>query len=559
MDLFVMSMSQKPCVITVHGVGASRKGSTLKGLSKHYGEKLGAHYRAETLWVNGRDYASAASDNPGAPDLIEVNWADVQRSGAGWSATLKNLGRVIFASMHLAEGMGTSRLQKRCLTVFRSLTEIFTVWMVPHIVFVMALASFEPDRRWIPAFFGCGIILWAAVKTWSWSWSLRVGGGLAVGTYLATALFFVFWGRCEDVEAFTGWVSNNYANKQLILPLFFWLLMALTLGWPGRNGLSAQQRLIQLILFYGMVLAISVVGAVLWFVVSAQVPEPGYERWNSLHSQILDEKHYNMWKAEVTHLSLLVMLASLALAVAALYGVRRWRRTAGSGVGCRNGVLVIAAAIPILAAVLAWAVYKDVLLGAELENRDTYDIYRVSALRLIPFLPWILTPLRIIVDILGDVSFITLSDQHALSVRSEVCGRLENLLSWCRRDRRPVVVLSHSLGTVVAASSLSRGVAPEVSLVTTGSPLTSLHERFLDWSLREQEGFRGYPERWTNLWREADYVGGEVQIEDASVANENISPDGPEGSYGHLGYWDDAAVLSCVDRMLSESPQPQMA
>jgi hypothetical protein len=119
---------------------------------------------------------------------------------------------------------------------------------------------------------------------------------------------------------------------------------------------------------------------------------------------------------------------------------------------------------------------------------------------------------------------------------------------------RHVIVFAHSQGTVIAATMLSRMVrvllrSPmRLTLVTVGSPLSTLYRNFLDVVLGQ--GFarlcKQQPERfrWINLCRPSDYIGGAVELE--GVHNRELLTRGD-----HIGYWADADLLAWL-KALSE-------
>jgi hypothetical protein len=85
-------------------------------------------------------------------------------------------------------------------------------------------------------------------------------------------------------------------------------------------------------------------------------------------------------------------------------------------------------------------------------------------------------------------------------------------------------------------------------LVTVGSPVTTLYRNFLGAQIGVEYAAlcKSQPQRfrWFNLYRPADYIGGEVEL-DGVVNRELLTPG------DHLGYWCDRELLAWL-KALSE-------
>ncbi|MBI4659517.1 MAG: hypothetical protein HY735_11810 [Verrucomicrobia bacterium] len=272
-----------------------------------------------------------------------------------------------------------------------------------------------------------------------------------------------------------------------------------------------------------------------------------YEVWQELHSMVLVSGHYDLKKAEWTHLAALTVLGLMALGTATVYALRRWGGIFGkqsSGIGARNAVPWLCGFIPIGTIVVGAALYMDVIVGQTVPSADVLEIYRISALRVIWFLPWLLNPLVIVIDVIGDVIFFALEANKRLSIGSDVERRFLTAIRYARtQTRSDIVVLSHSLGTVISAQFLCALGQDGIKLITTGSPISSLHGRFLNWHLKDLPDFKKYPDHWVNIYRDGDYIGGPIERIESVVQYCHHGG-------GHVGYWDDDDVFRAVQRAL---------
>ena len=169
--------------------------------------------------------------------------------------------------------------------------------------------------------------------------------------------------------------------------------------------------------------------------------------------------------------------------------------------------------------------------GEPLTGEEVLDVYRRSALRIIPYVIAALGPLNIVMDVLGDVAFY-LAKHSGLTISEAACTRLRQLLVELRDpDRSPersIVVVAHSQGSIIAAQVLSAASLADY-LVTVGSPVQSLYRHFLG---HPPEPWTPQVRAWENLFRYGDYIGGPIKGANNSSA----------GQGGHTGYFNDSSV-----------------
>jgi hypothetical protein len=163
------------------------------------------------------------------------------------------------------------------------------------------------------------------------------------------------------------------------------------------------------------------------------------------------------------------------------------------------------------------------------------------------------------------------------SRRDMIHCRIKKILVYYRerlRHRPELIIISHSQGTMVAIEILNdpemawlNSSFSKTSLVTMGSPLTYLYQRYFGHlypSLNEPywEELRQRVDRWLNLFRIDDFVGQEVDFPVQTIAKTPQSwmadfgaavPESsshPIGPRGHTNYWDDEEALEVLRREL---------
>jgi hypothetical protein len=178
------------------------------------------------------------------------------------------------------------------------------------------------------------------------------------------------------------------------------------------------------------------------------------------------------------------------------------------------------------------------------------DIYVASALRLLPLLPWLVGPLRVFVDTLGDV-LLYLDDEGHLgkSPVKEICqARFHKALSWVETAHpgEPILVLAHSQGTVIAVDVLARPTRDNVFFVTLGSPISSLY-----WRMAGITSV-AFPVsiNWLNIYRTGDYISGGRGIKTEWAPSTVQVTDECLGPGRHTGYFEDRSVWEVISTCL---------
>lgn len=137
-------------------------------------------------------------------------------------------------------------------------------------------------------------------------------------------------------------------------------------------------------------------------------------------------------------------------------------------------------------------------------------------------------------------------------VRAELRGRLKNRLR--RRDYRGVMVIAHSMGSIIAYDALRELGREEPDLhvdhfVTIGSPLGIPHVKLKMAEESDRLRTPSVVKRWTNMADRRDLVSldthltddydanmDDVKVQDDLVVNGYVSPNGKENHHKSYGY-----------------------
>ncbi len=203
-------------------------------------------------------------------------------------------------------------------------------------------------------------------------------------------------------------------------------------------------------------------------------------------------------------------------------------------------------------------------------------------------IPLAAKPAAALLDALGDV-FYWFVPSPKLNTRVETRSRFDAALSHLvdNPGHQHIVVFAHSQGTVIATDALCElarsvqaaakshhglqsfavmplaklGVALQgsnqrITLVTVGSPLSSLYRAFFGVTMGQDylHLCRSQPQRfaWVNVCRAADYIGSRVDL--PGVQNYLLATPGD-----HTGYWCDPVLLQWLGRYVAGQGVAQAA
>ena len=142
----------------------------------------------------------------------------------------------------------------------------------------------------------------------------------------------------------------------------------------------------------------------------------------------------------------------------------------------------------------------------------------------------------------------------------------EKVVAAIDRPRERVIVVAHSLGSVIAADavlSLTASCAAEMTLVTMGSPLLRLLHRLLPGEYPAPAGLRaglvsrGVIQQWINVYRPADMVGAALFAGEAGDHATDVWFVGwLPPLHAHLNYWNDPAILGLILQGIASDAMP---
>ncbi|MGI9410094.1 MAG: hypothetical protein ACR2OV_08470, partial [Hyphomicrobiaceae bacterium] len=149
-----------------------------------------------------------------------------------------------------------------------------------------------------------------------------------------------------------------------------------------------------------------------------------------------------------------------------------------------------------------------------------------------------------------------------LEFRRRLRERLRKLLEDLNASFGPfdrTVMVGHSLGTMIAIDILGSPEAKDdttgkVELVTLGSPYSAVFNHYFPhmFAPARIELFTSV-ERWTNIYRENDYVGTNLTDGDCGVAEVAQPP------FGHLEYFSDDGVVREIAAILDQDNKADSA
>jgi len=345
----------------------------------------------------------------------------------------------------------------------------------------------------------------------------------------------------------TSILAKTYCTIQILAAL---LLLASTIDVLLSHGTAAKLwhvRLARLAFLYIPMLFVACAGPLLLAGCSVLLPSNTVAAqlvvdWESAFRQGFDTKWYSgdIFVYNFAIAEILMTITVSAIPLFALVGTLLYF-CFPTGKFARSWLfsLLIFAPICLALNLVAILAMQTQLVSIPTVDWRVIQTYRVSALRVIPFLPFLVGPLTILLGIAGDVVFYVLPNSSPLSSRGVTTSRLKELLARVDPACRSYCVFSHSQGSVIAVDALSERNDSRAVLVTLGSPIEALYRQFLD--IMPGSQIPGTCNcRWINLFRHGDYIGGTIP---RATVNRDI------GTGGHVNYWDDPLFKQAINTM----------
>jgi hypothetical protein len=559
-------------ILAVHGVGSPPLGTILSEIAAREEICNPALYVRTDLLSDGQCFPCAIGEAHGTR-IMEVNWGDLRRPMRTPFGIIRHLVLLMSAMLTVPLALCCDGAAgQKALGVYRAVFETIIFWAVLFPVITMLITT-SPTKAIAAAFAGSGAaflcilaFVFAKFSSWYkagyvWSIAIVIVGTIAVGLREASFHFLTL------ISA-RIYVAAQVLLAALLSVCAFQLLFR-------RQGLTVEQRLGHLALLYFPFAILSGLGALLWSAalypsksLSHLFKQQRFESWGAV---FLKGLHYDLRPVEWVFTLAIGLAGTLALSVALRYlltaraetksrNVRdvEHRGKAESGLRAQDGIGFLLYAMPIILAiascyfvldflgyssnaVAAWAGRFSFQHGAGASGTEVLDVYRTSALRVIPFLGFLVGPLTIVVDIMGDIVFF-LAD-GAFSIRREAVHRVASGLRAIALSGSTPIIVCHSQGTVLVREALKGVTEGPLQLLSLGSPMESLYLRFLGW---RPSGRTGASLHWINGYRTGDYIGGPIQ-----AANRNVEL----GAGGHTGYWSDPCVWRIVTTLAGSATQ----
>src|SRR4051812_12288292 len=467
-------------LLVIHGVGNAAPGATLLETSRGLRTAAASAQRAD-LVIDGVVYPRLTLRESPIAEIIEINWTDIARPRPNPLSVADYAVRIVAALLAVAARMaGGATMAARLY--YWSFEALLVFCIYPAITVMLCLAA--PPGATIPiglaaSAFVAGLTLYLQ----------RFGRGLSLGWVWAAGIALTAilraTGRGSD-EMLVNVTAALYIGSQAITGIF---LFAALIGVATRRPLSADRRIANAALLYFPLFILSALGALLWAVsfmaVQIVMPSDGrFNAWQDLYSRALSRLGYDLTLVEFTFAALVSLVGAGFVAVGVVY-ISRSRATdvnrdRNAGALARDGVRLVLAAGGVLFAGLSivYLVSSAIRWHSDL-NMSVLRVYSISALRFVPYLTLLVGPLATVTGIIVDVLFYV-ADLAPVGTAETLRARFRTALDHAGRQGLPVVVAGHSQGSVIAVDVVGQTAAsPPELVVTAGSPLDSLYQRFL--------------------------------------------------------------------------------
>jgi len=514
--------------IAVHGVGIPAPGEIVEELSRLYPDKS---YSRSDVVINGTAFARLVPDDERAPHIIEVNWSDIERpqrsvlGAAEWVVALSfALTRAKFE---------WTKVRLLVSTWNRLFFESVLLWILFPVLLGFANANLS---RYALLSADLVVIGLAAITLFINRGTTRmaqVAGTVALGVLVLLTLLLAF--RPEVLRYLNPIAVRAYGLAQMFAGVLIFLT-AINVAWLALRGeLTVHTALARLAFSYLPLVLLSALGSIVWAVflnLFLRLPH-STDLYNAWQKMFLAHLGYDL---KITEWAMAAATAGIGFfAIAALVSYLL-AAPARQGITAHRAIYLALIVMPMMLAVPGAAIVATLHFGGLRPGsgeENVWQVYTVSAMRIVPWLLTAVTPITTLLDVLSDVVFY-ITDRKLRFSSFDACNRRFSLLFEHAQSRYAWVrVVAHSQGSVIAHTTIAHvAVTVPTSLTTIGSPLGTLYGKYLDWVVTPRKG-------WRNLYRSGDYIGGPV---DVPGVNEDIGPG------GHTNYWSDVRLLPWLNR-----------
>jgi len=524
------------CVIAIHGVGHTTPAEVGGTVAQTLGYTT---TRQSTVRHQGVPFVEFRDEATG-DTVLEVHWADLMVARATALGVVRHSWHLITSMVNVALAKGSAG---RSLLVRAYRFFLFPMTLGAGALTLATAAAVSLEERWLRVSLMAVLLVAIAALTVR---LLRFGRDYAilwVWVALLSCVLLLSLGAPLSVES--PWVRMGIKFREWGFAISL-LLLTLASGqvWFGRGRSTVSVRCALLALLYLPFIAMN--GLMAWLgllgLAGLKILGSEYSAWE----QAAYPK-YDLWLFE---LGATVAFSTLGLMLFAFTawgyaaGKRRGRGASGlsgqpAAEGARDGLNLFLQVTPIVLILLGIYVVLIATTTSRPEDTDIIAIYSISILRTLPFMAWLVGPFALAADLAGDVLFYLQPGTTTGRVRAhpsaigDACReRLRVACDYATTISDDVVVLAHSQGSKIAFDLRQAGHL-SVPLVTCGSPIATLYERFFGESSVGDGGCL------INAYRSADVIGGKI-----SSATENVMVGPPDG---HTNYWSDNGIKALVD------------
>ncbi|MGF1454464.1 MAG: hypothetical protein ACFB6R_03705 [Alphaproteobacteria bacterium] len=573
-------------IIAIHGVGSPEPMQLVTEVTDALAVDHDFERQGDRIEAGGQGHGRLRLiGHPTVRDVIEVNWADIEAPPRGPFSLMLFLFRLLIGLIQMgASGWRGARPGVLAPSLFASLFGHYMVFVGIWTIGLplMSLHMLVAEATWgriVALVFITALTLITTLATARYDRRFLIGYGwtlvnLTAGLYLIT--------YPEYAALFTANAAILIDLLQVVgfgLPLlaFFELLVRMVILAPsGKDGEAGRRDTILpfLVRFACMLLPLFVIAGLIALIFLMHIlPYSFAEQTRQLLDVWLALFRYSGLETQAIHQAVLWTIGGLgafgllAVLIPFLLSLRSRAETPpASGRVFQNRMAWVLFLLPLLFLPLGISALVDMLkLGIPPIVMDPVDLAMpqmamteeeavlgrsaLGVLVLLGFVGLLLGPGRTMVDVAGDVVFYILPPEYEQNaVATALRQRVEALLDRLAEtgDHGPLVLVGYSQGSVIAADSvraLDAGLRGR--LVTLGSPICSLYERFLE----IPTAFEGQPPtRWDNLYRPTDFVGGPVgskQTRGIGLADADTPVLGNRKRH-HMNYWPEPEVRAVL-------------